>query len=83
MRTHNNTDGNKLVIFSGIALYYDDTYIVSRYLIGNMCTCFYSQMFSLLVNAASSSRVMVTLDRSILLRLRSNCNPAKKYGNKT
>ena len=24
MRTHNNTDGNKLVIFSGIALYYGD-----------------------------------------------------------
>ena len=23
----NNTDGNKLMIFSGIALYYDDTYI--------------------------------------------------------
>ena len=24
-----NTDGNKLVIFSGIALYYGDTYIIS------------------------------------------------------
>ena len=31
LRTHNNTDGNKLVIFSGIALYYGDTYIVSLY----------------------------------------------------
>ena len=28
LRTRNNTDGNKLVIFSGIALYYGDTYIV-------------------------------------------------------
>ena len=28
LRTHNNTDGNKLVIFSGIALYYGDTYIL-------------------------------------------------------
>ena len=28
LRTHNNTDGNKLVIFSGIALYYGDNYIV-------------------------------------------------------
>ena len=27
--TGNNTDGNKLMIFSGITLYYDDTYIVS------------------------------------------------------
>ena len=27
--THNNTDGNKLVIFLGIAWYYGDTYIVS------------------------------------------------------
>ena len=27
LHTHNNTDGNKLVIFSGIALYYGDTYI--------------------------------------------------------
>ena len=27
LRTCNNTDGNKLVIFSGIALYYGDTYI--------------------------------------------------------
>ena len=26
--THNNTDSNKLVIFSGIALYYGDTYIL-------------------------------------------------------
>ena len=25
LRTRNNTDGNKLVIFSGIALYYGDT----------------------------------------------------------
>ena len=28
LRTRNNTDGNKLVIFSGIALYYGDNYIV-------------------------------------------------------
>jgi len=27
--TRNNTDGNKLVIFSGIASYYGDNYIVS------------------------------------------------------
>ena len=27
LRTHNNTDGNKLVIFSGIALYYGDNYM--------------------------------------------------------
>ena len=27
--THNNTDGNKLMIFSGIALYYGDAYILS------------------------------------------------------
>ena len=31
LRTRNNTDGNKLVIFSGIALYYGDT-----------CICVYS-----------------------------------------
>ena len=29
LRTCNNTDGNKLMIFSGIALYYDDTYMNS------------------------------------------------------
>ena len=28
LRTLNNTDGNKLVIFSGIASYYGDNYIV-------------------------------------------------------
>ena len=28
LRTRNNTDGNKLVIFSGIALCYGDTYIL-------------------------------------------------------
>ena len=28
LRTRNNTDGNKFVIFSGIALYYGDTYII-------------------------------------------------------
>ena len=30
LRTRNNTDGNKLVIFSGIALYYGDNYINSE-----------------------------------------------------
>ena len=29
LRTRNNTDGNKLVIFSRIAWYYGDTYILS------------------------------------------------------
>ena len=29
LRTRNNTDSNKLVIFSGIASYYGDNYIVS------------------------------------------------------
>ena len=29
--TRNNTDGNKLMILSSIALYYGDTYIVSSY----------------------------------------------------
>ena len=29
LRTRNNTDGNKLVIFSGIAWYYGDTYIIT------------------------------------------------------
>ena len=28
LRTHNNTDGNKLVIFSSISLYYGDTHIL-------------------------------------------------------
>ena len=32
LRTCTNTDGNKLVIFSGIALYYGDTYIISWYI---------------------------------------------------
>ena len=30
LRTRNNTDGNKLVIFSGIASYYGDNYIVLK-----------------------------------------------------
>ena len=35
LHTHNNTDGNKLVIFSGVALYYGDTCITmfSNYLL--------------------------------------------------
>ena len=39
--THNNTDGNKLVIFSSITLYYGDTYIVIVVLrcIGKNITC--------------------------------------------
>ena len=28
LHTHDNTDGNKLIIFSGIALYYSDNYIL-------------------------------------------------------
>ena len=31
LRTRNNTDGNKLVIFSGIALYYGDNYILLQH----------------------------------------------------
>ena len=31
LRTRNNTDGNKLVIFSSIASYYGDNYIVTPY----------------------------------------------------
>ena len=31
LRTRNNTDGNKLVIFSGIALYYDDHHSTKLY----------------------------------------------------
>ena len=30
LRTRNNTDGNKLVIFYGIASYYGDNYIVAN-----------------------------------------------------
>ena len=30
LRTRNNTDGNKLVIFSGIAWYYGDNYKVTK-----------------------------------------------------
>ena len=30
LRTRNNTDGNKLVIFPRIVLYYGDTYILSH-----------------------------------------------------
>ena len=30
LHTRNNTDGNKLMIFSGIALYYGDTYIILK-----------------------------------------------------
>ena len=35
LHTHNNTDGNKLVIFSGVVLYYGDTCITifSNYLL--------------------------------------------------
>ena len=29
LHTHNNTDGNKLMIFSGIASYYGDNYMWS------------------------------------------------------
>ena len=36
LRTRNNTDGNKLVIFSGIASYYGDNYIISQ-----VCCCPY------------------------------------------
>ena len=40
LRTHNNTNGNKLVIFSTIALYYGDTYTLS-YLWILQHTCVY------------------------------------------
>ena len=33
LRTRNNTDGNKLVIFSGIASYYGDNYIILNKLV--------------------------------------------------
>ena len=33
LRTYNNTDSNKLVIFSGQTLYYDDTYVILNKLV--------------------------------------------------
>ena len=42
LRTRNNTDGNKLVIFSGIALYYGDNYIFSIEEINNRPGCYHS-----------------------------------------
>ena len=38
LHIHNNTDSNKLVIFSGIALYYGNNYILSR-----TATCVHTQ----------------------------------------
>ena len=35
LHTPNNTDGNKLMIFSSVALYYDDTSIISKSLFMN------------------------------------------------
>ena len=39
LHTHNNTDSNKLMTFSGIALYYGDNYIVI------LCVDYYSFMW--------------------------------------
>ena len=33
LRTYNNTDSNKLVIFSGQTLYYDDTHVILNKLV--------------------------------------------------
>ena len=35
LHTRNNTDGNKLMIFYSIALYYGDTYIVAHTVLGH------------------------------------------------
>ena len=43
--THNNTDGNKLMIFSSIAWYYGDTYILSP-AFSCQCTVPYGKKFS-------------------------------------
>ena len=39
LQTRNNTDGNKLVIFSGIASYYGDNYILFAELQGYSIIC--------------------------------------------
>ena len=38
LRTRNNIDANKLVIFSGIVLYYGDTYIISVDYLPPLCS---------------------------------------------
>ena len=45
-----------------------------RILAGNVITFLEPLLLGLIVNAVSSSGVVVTLERNILLRLRSNCN---------
>ena len=37
LHTRNNTAGNKLVIFSGIASHYGDNYIIIAKYIGRLC----------------------------------------------
>ena len=61
LRTHNNTDGNKLVIFSGIALYYGDTYIIvhnGMHISFGLCcrgsTCACNSVESLLLGCGNS-----------------------------
>ena len=45
-----------------------------RILAGNVITFLEPLLLGLIVNAVSSSGVVVTLERNILHRLRSNCN---------
>ena len=47
LQTRNNTDANKLVIFSSTALYYDDTYIISPCSIGGLERLIYSSACTL------------------------------------
>ena len=60
--------GNR--IHKGLEIWYREWLALYRNPAGILYACnhYYT------VNAASSSRVMVTLERNVLLRLRSNCN---------
>ena len=51
LRTCSNTDGNKLVIFSGTASYYGDNYIISR-----VCCCLYCCKCAALVTRLEATK---------------------------
>ena len=52
--SRNNTDGNKLMIFSGVALYYGDTYILLHYIL-----YYISGMISMANNVTESYRELL------------------------
>ena len=80
LRTHNNTEGNKLMIFSGIALYHGHTCMVyiHTYNLQFTLNCFNSGSPLASLTYLLHAQVVITKSYTIQINNQNNASKAKK-----